>query len=73
MKDANQEVRNTAKQGFQSLKSSIMDSYDWEKLLQRVLTDVQYKNVRDVVDKDLNCSTQNQYNSNNDLMIKNVN
>jgi hypothetical protein len=52
MSDACQEVRNIAKQAFIQLSKSIMGQNDLEKLLQRVLNEVQYKKVRDFLDKE---------------------
>jgi len=50
LKDACQEVRAYAKQAFLTMSQAVMGQNDLEKLLQRVLNEVQYKKVRGFLD-----------------------
>ena len=50
LKDASQEVRQTARNAFQSLYQQVMDSGELEKLVRRSLNEAQYKLVREVID-----------------------
>lgn len=50
IKDASQDVRTSAKRAFISMNQSVMGQNDFEKLLQRVLNEGQYKKVRSFLD-----------------------
>ena len=50
--DASQDVRQAAKVAFVQLSQNIMGQNELEKLLQRVLNEVQYKKVKDVLDRE---------------------
>lgn len=50
--DASQDVRQAAKVAFVCMSQAIMGQNELEKLLQRVLNEVQYKKVREYLDKE---------------------
>lgn len=50
LKDACQEVRAYSKKAFLMMSHAVMGKNDLEKLLQRVLNEVQYKKVRGFLD-----------------------
>ena len=50
--DASQDVRQAAKVAFVSMSRAIMGQNELEKLLQRVLNEVQYKKVKEYLDKE---------------------
>lgn len=52
LQDANQEVRQQAKTAFVSMSQAIMGQNELEKLLQRVLNEVQYRKVKEFLDKE---------------------
>ena len=52
LQDANQEVRQQAKIGFVTMSQAIMGQNELEKLLQRVLNEVQYRKVKEFLDKE---------------------
>ncbi len=53
--DANQDVRNVAKRGFQALSAEVMSANDMERLLQRVLSEQHYIKVKDFLEKEPFC------------------
>jgi len=60
LSDACQEVRATAKAGFQTLAQEVMSKSDLERLLQRVLNENNYKKVKDFLDREAIMSTGSQ-------------
>jgi Zn-dependent M32 family carboxypeptidase len=50
LKDACQEVRAYSKKAFLTMQNTVMGQNDLEKLLQRVLNEVQYKKVKGFLD-----------------------
>lgn len=52
LQDASQDVRQQAKIAFVSMSQAIMGQNELEKLLQRVLNEVQYKKVKEFLDKE---------------------
>ena len=55
--DASQEVRSSAKKAFFQMSHSVLGQNDFEKLLQRVLNEVQYKKVRSFLDNEAQTQT----------------
>eukprot|EP00347_Sterkiella_histriomuscorum_P009023 403342823 len=72
LSDACPEVRLIAKQSFIDLSQSIMGYNDREKLLQRVLNEVQLKKVKDLLDKEP-AYLSNNGQLQNDFVIINAN
>lgn len=72
LQDASQDVRQQAKIAFVLMSQAIMGQNELERLLQRVLNEVQYKKVKEFLDKEPTHLVANQ-GSQIDFVITNAN
>ena len=73
LQDATQDVRMAAKVAFVSMSRAIMGQNELEKLLQRVLNEVQYKKVKECLDKEPHAHLAGKQGSQYDFVITNAN